>query len=460
MTAYESTLLGQIDCRFRSNKHVKRILVAIAAIVMVVSVVQFVHKSTTPTSGYRESLYGVQSQGGDPTLQLQRTRGAFGRWMYDIRYSQQTDKDPYRDFWFPTPPLVLALLIPFASLPNWLGALLWAILKLAAVVAAIWLVFKAISRPDRPLPLGVGLIALLFGLRPLISDMQHGNINILVLLPLALTLYLWVSKRDLAAGVALGLAVALKLTPALLGLYYLYRRQWSVVVGLLIGLMVFGLVVPTAVFGPGKTIDYFQGWYGVMIEPVVVGGWVSFQAENQSLPGTVLRWLVASGATELERIDQDGMLKYGSMDLAQASEAWVRWLIKALQLGVVGALVWLCRTPLSNRKDPRAALEFALVLLAMLILSERTWKHHCVTFVIVYAAVWYGLTCFDWSVGYRGLFATGLGVQFALLSLSSRGILGESIADGLLHGGVVFVGIVLCFVQAAWLLRSRWEIPI
>lgn len=460
MIPYETTLLGQIDRRYLSNKHVKRILAAIAAIVMVVFVVQFVHKSTTPTTGYRELLYGVHPQDGEPSLELQRTRGAFGRWLYDIRYTQQSDKDPYRDFWFPTPPLVLAFLTPFASMPNWLGALLWAIIKLAAAVGAIWLVFKAISRADRPLPLGVGLIAVLFGLRPLISDMQHGNINILVLLPLGLTLYLWVSKRNLAAGLALGLAVAMKLTPALLGLYYLYRRQWSVVIGLLIGVIVFGFVVPAAMLGPGKTIDYFQGWYGVMIEPVVVGGWVTFQAENQSLPGTVLRWLVAGGATDLERIDQDGMLKYGSMDLAQASEAWARWLVKALQLGVVAALVWLCRTPFSNRKDPRVALEFALVLLAMLILSERTWKHHCVTFVIVYAALWYALTCFDWSVYYRRLFAAGLGVQFALLSLSGRGILGESIADEFLYGGVVFIGIVLCFVQAAWLLRSRWETPI
>lgn len=454
MTPYETTLLGQVDRRFLSNKHVQRGFAVIAVVVMIVLAIQFVHKSTSEKeAGYREMLYGDAAA----TAGIERTEGAFGRWVFDIRLWQEAGKDPYRDLWFPTPPLVLALLMPFAKMPLWLGATLWAVLKLAAIVATAWLTFRALARSDRPFPFGIVLMTILFGVRPLIGDMQHGNINVLVLLPIAATFYLAVRGRDVWAGLTLALAVVMKLTPALLVVYYLYRCRGRVLLGVVAGLLVFGLLVPVVVFGPAQTRSHYVGWYGVMIEPIVRDGWVTLEAKNQSLPGTVLRLLAGAGAIDIEQGDVKVQLQTGMEYPGRPVQAWASWLVKALQLLVVAALAWLCRTRFADPQDPRVGLEFALVLLAMLMLSERTWKHHCVTLIMVYAPLWYSLACFAWTVRFRFFFALGLGVQFALLALSGKDVVGKAVGNALLFGGVVLLGLVLCFVQTAWILKRRWK---
>ncbi|MCH8970388.1 MAG: hypothetical protein IIA66_14875, partial [Planctomycetes bacterium] len=100
--------------------------------------------------------------------------------------------------------------------------------------------------------------------------------------------------------------------------------------------------------------------------------------------------------------------------------------------------------PIVSRRDPRLLLELSLVLVAMLLLSERTWKHHLVTLPIVYLATWQVLTCVDWSARFRMVFVAGLAVQFVLLVLAKGTVA--------LFAGVITFGLLLCFVQNAVLL--------
>ena len=84
------------------------------------------------------------------------------------------------------------------------------------------------------------------------------------------------------------------------------------------------------------------------------------------------------------------------------------------------------------------------VVVAMLLLSERTWKHHLVTLPIVYLATWQVLVCVDWSARFRTVFVTGLALQFVLLVLAKGTVA--------LFAGVITIGLLLCFVQNAILL--------
>ncbi|MCH7871717.1 MAG: hypothetical protein IID33_08450 [Planctomycetes bacterium] len=134
-----------------------------------------------------------------------------------------------------------------------------------------------------------------------------------------------------------------------------------------------------------------------------------------------------------------------------ATEGW-RLIRPAISLTLIGSLIWLCRARCVSRKDPRRLLELALVLLAMLLLSERTWKHHGTTVAIVYLAVWYALTCVPWPERFRSFLVAGLVVQWLLLVGSSVGLLGSSMAKKLLVVGAFAWGWLLCFVQIAWML--------
>ena len=57
-------------------------------------------------------------------------------------------------------------------------------------------------------------------------------------------------------------------------------------------------------------------------------------------------------------------------------------MIKGVVIAFVALLALLCRTRTTDRRDPRLLGEFALVVLTMLFVSERSWKHHYVTVLL------------------------------------------------------------------------------
>src|SRR5207249_4977305 len=103
---------------------------------------------------------------------------------------------------------------------------------------------------------------------------------------------------------------------------------------------------------------------------------------NQSMVGVLTRLLT------------DGKMggRYG-LQLDLNVVAWDRTtvvlLIKALSVAWVGLLAFLCRTRTDRRDDPRLLGEFSLVVLTMLFISERSWKHHYVTLLLPYTYLVY-----------------------------------------------------------------------
>ena len=63
----------------------------------------------------------------------------------------------------------------------------------------------------------------------------------------------------------------------------------------------------------------------------------------------------------------------------------VNYVIKGVALFLLGLLAFLCRTKTTDRSDPRLLGEVALVVLTMLFVSERSWKHHYVTVLLPYS---------------------------------------------------------------------------
>ena len=64
----------------------------------------------------------------------------------------------------------------------------------------------------------------------------------------------------------------------------------------------------------------------------------------------------------------------------------------------------------------------------MLIFSERTWKHHCVTLALPFAVLLYGLATQPLSKTMRTILIAALAISMALM-LSSSGLVGTRAAD-------------------------------
>ena len=133
---------------------------------------------------------------------------------------------------------------------------------------------------------------------------------------------------------------------------------------------------------------------------------------------------------------------------------FVRYLIKAVVAGFLGLLAFLCRTKTTDRRDPRLLGEFALVVLTMLFVSERSWKHHYVT--VLLPITYLVSEFFSPHVGQRGRMAIAFAwaMSFGLMASTSTDIggiffdgQGHEIAQGyglFMWAGVVLYGTVGC----------------
>lgn len=361
--------------------------------------------------------------------------------------------EPGVDGSFPNPPLAAILLRPLTLLPPVPSALLWFAIKLAmAAVALHWSVRLATGDAFRLSTLATAALILLVA-RPLLSDLDHGNINIVILFIVTAALWAFGCGRDGAAGLAIGLATALKVTPALFIPYFAYKRQWRVVAAALGGLALFLVIAPALVLGFDRNLWLLRSWCGAMIWPYVIEGQVETIQANQSLAGLVMRLVTdspaiewAGGATEranLLSLDRSAVLVF----------------IKTSFLAILGVVAWLARTPTTDRRDWRLACEYSLVFIAMLLVSERSWKHHFVTMALPYAVLvaYCGrATC---PTQRRRLVWAALAVAFVLMA-STSSELGGWLADGVGHKyaqayGAFTGSAIVAFVAVASLLVQR-----
>src|SRR5205823_9373555 len=125
---------------------------------------------------------------------------------------------------YPNPPIMALLLRPLADLPPLAGALVWYYLKVGMAVAALAMTFRLVEEPGRPFPAWAKALTVLLSLRPILGDLSHGNVNLFILFLVVAALYAFHRGRDWTAGLALALAIACKITPALFVPYFLWKR--------------------------------------------------------------------------------------------------------------------------------------------------------------------------------------------------------------------------------------------
>lgn len=375
-------------------------------------------------------------------------RSAFVRWRHQV-LDFWKGVNIYDKWMFPNPPIFPITLYPFASLPKLHGAITWFALKAALTTISIWLCFRMV-RPagTRTLPSWIQGPIILLSLRPIMSDLHHANNNLIILFLIVATLYAWRKGYDVLAGLILALAISYKVTPALFVPYFAYKRSWRTVGATCLGMGVFLLIVPSLIIGPSFNMECLATWWQRMISPFIVKGTSSSQEINQSLPGVLTRLLTETKVGDgrySNRLD---------LNLVTWSPAFVKLLVKAFAFSLLGLLALLCRTKTDRRDDPRLLGEFALVVLTMLFVSERSWKHHYVTLLLPYTYLVYRVATPKWPKYVRLGLTTALVLSAILMASTSTelggqfgGGQGHKIAQG--YGMFLWAGVVL-YIATAW----------
>jgi hypothetical protein len=352
---------------------------------------------------------------------------------------------------YPNPPIMAAVLRPFAELPPVAGALAWFYAKvLMAALAALW-AFRLIGN----VPDWAKALAILCALPPILGDLSHNNVNIFILFLVAACLEAYRRKWDFTSGIVLALAIACKVTPLLFVAYFAWKRSWRALAGCGVGFALWLFVMPGAMFGFERNNELLESWYKLMVRPALVENRVTSEHPNQSLPGVVFRLLTHSPSfIEYDKTPQGDIPRAADFhNLADVGNASARWVLKGLMAAFAILIVALCRAPRTERQGLRFAAECSLIVLGMLLFSERTWKHHAVTLLFPFAVIAYALTT-DITSRTR-TFLIGVLISVGVLTVGTGALSGRTADLAMVYGSYTAAFLLLTAAVCVVLVNRR-----
>jgi hypothetical protein len=190
------------------------------------------------------------------------------------------------------PPLFAILLTPLADVPPngppnaWalpfpVTVAAWYLLSLAFLAIGVHVLANAIEQTSTVLtpPRRWGrrwwtlrIVPILVCLAPIGHTLARGQVNLLLLALLCAVAAALVRDRRGQAGGWLAGAICLKVIPAFLVLCPLWRRDYRALLACAAWLVVGLALVPMLVFGPTRTVAYYEEWNNAVIQPGLANG--------------------------------------------------------------------------------------------------------------------------------------------------------------------------------------------
>lgn len=342
-------------------------------------------------------------------------------------------------------PFMTRFMTSFAWAPYWLGGGLWLTMNLLAFVATVRMIGRYMTGlPPQDWPV-TQLLLVLLGLLYWSWEFRLNQINNLTLCLLVASFVLWQRGRHGVAGFWLGLAVLLKLTPGLIVLWFLLKRQFRTVAVAMLTVILAGPVGDLIVFGPQHTLGLYQRWAQIAVTKSSQTGLILNQLEmdwrNQSLGAVASRWLHKTNYAT--HFDNDPRIRYPDepryMNIANLPLTTVARIVTAIAVVTLLGLCWIARKPARELTTWQLRAEWTLFVLAMLWLMPVMRRYHLIWTLpavsVLAAAIHY-------SAG-RSPWARVAGAGIALLAFSQLLVLERSIWDTkyMEGGGVLLFGL-------------------
>jgi hypothetical protein len=243
-----------------------------------------------------------------------------------------------------------------------------------AVIVFLWTTMHAIGVDDWQLALLLVLVVI--GFEPVVGNFDEGQVNLVLLALSGVWLMAWVLGDRWWGGAALGIAVAIKLLQAPLGVLLLWGRRWRMVAAAIVaGVGLWLLAVPQ-----------YLPEYLFKVAPVLAGGTGLF--ENHSPGGTVARLL-------------DPGTFLGAVRDTSPTARVITTAIAVVGLAITFWVLWRPRGDRSGR-----ALEAAAVVSLGPIVASYSWGTHLVLLLLpMLVLIAWAVSRRDWVV--LGLIALG-----------------------------------------------------
>ncbi|MET1071052.1 MAG: glycosyltransferase 87 family protein [Umezawaea sp.] len=243
------------------------------------------------------------------------------------------------DLPFTYPPIAVVLFSPLAAVPLTVAIFIVALLNLVALTALCLIAATRVcGRGPLAIRYGLGAAVVASFFDPVRETLSFGQINLLLAVLVLLDCLL--ARTRLPRGALIGLAAAVKLTPAVFVLFFLAKKQWRPVVTAFASFLVFAAI--GFLIMPGEARQF---WFHALLDPGRVGRLT--YTSNQSLRGLVARL---------------------GLDGTPQVAVW------ALLCVVVVVLAFIAAVKARKAGDDVGA--FLVVAVAGLLVSPVSWGHH------------------------------------------------------------------------------------
>ena len=287
----------------------------------------------------------------------------------------------------PTPqpfiyPLFLCVALwPLTQIPQGIAATIWFLLSVASIAVALAATgsLNGFSHQARRWTVAAAIVCVLLA-DVLQNNLRNGQVNLVVVGLCVLFAWCWARGRTWQAGAALGAAIAIKITPAILLLFLAQRRAWRAIVGAGTAAVVFAVVLPAAV-APFMVAVYYRYYAKTFLsERLGDPTYVASDPRTFNLAGVVhglTGWSFAGDTLAFAALVAVGLLLFDRAGRAGSVGALCLYLSAVLLITpmselhhlafLIPGLAWLTWRALAGRSSMPSAAALAVVLLALLI---------------------------------------------------------------------------------------------
>lgn len=358
--------------------------------------------------------------------------------------------DPLINTW---PPFFAILTVPLSIFDNfnpYLCRFTWLFLSVVAMVQIISIttrlilhkelsfsIFKVkdkISQTDIQITHWLILVPVLITLRYLLDNLSNIQINVFILLLTTLSIFFFSKGKNRIAALFLALGISIKVYPIFLFLYFVVKREYSIVLFTLLFCVVFACV-PFLVFGYDQTLVYYEFWYHNNVVP-----FASVAHKNQSY-FSMMRSLLTHESPGLNQ----PLNKEIYMNVVNLSLQQVKIISYALVASIGAGVVFLFRDKLVVKNNLKASLEYVFILTIIPILSPLAWKAYFIFLFAGYFVNYLFLFEFKNSLkkGLRLYILTAYYASIILTVFSSELFVGKYFSDVLEAYSCIVIGTIL-----------------
>jgi hypothetical protein len=243
-----------------------------------------------------------------------------------------------------------------------------------------------------------------------LDNLVMAQANLLVLFLVLLSMSIWFKGRDFLAGIIMAMAIDIKVTPIFFVIYFIAKKSWKSVLGIVIGIVLFAFLIPTAILGYEKNSRWHREWFERLLEP----NWMAFSVgmrpympdlfpqnplnmieegemqksnlarllteKNQALPATIVRYLLK------DRNDYgQGKNWYTIHSVRRYARLPVLFggiprdqlmtIVGAVQMGFMSLMFLICMHQRQKRRSSATLMEISLVFLTMTLIASSVRSH-------------------------------------------------------------------------------------